>query len=174
LDLPRLSVVGVITADTGLSFPDYTAQERLYQLTSQVIGRVGRGHRHGQAIVQTYSPDNPILMAAINKDWPRFYDKELAERAQFIYPPFCHILKLTCRRSGTQAAQKSATEFAERLRQLRIRIDINGPAPSFYEKQNSKFGWQIIIKAKRRQELLNVISLLPSGWSYDIDPVNLL
>ncbi|MGD0284017.1 MAG: primosomal protein N' [Candidatus Saccharimonadales bacterium] len=174
LDLPKLAVVGVIIADTSLYTPDYTSQERLYQLISQVIGRVGRGYRHGQAVIQTYLPTNPTLQAAINKQWDEFYKTELAERQRFTFPPYCYLLKLSCKRRSRQSAQTATANLAELLRDHELKIQINGPTPAFREKIAKLFEWQLIIKAKQRNELVKVIKLLPSGWSYDIDPINLL
>jgi primosomal protein N' (replication factor Y) (superfamily II helicase) len=174
LDLPNLGLVGVIIADTSLYFPDFSAQERTYQLLSQVLGRVGRGHRESQAIIQTYAPDNPILHAVIHNKWGDFYDKELKERLEFLFPPFCYLLKLTCRRASTKAAQTAAEQFAKTLSEQGFRIAIEGPAPCFHEKISNKYQWQVIIKSKNRGELLKTIGFLPSGWTYDIDPMNLL
>ncbi|HUC89923.1 MAG TPA: primosomal protein N' [Patescibacteria group bacterium] len=174
LDLPRLSLVGVAIADTGLYFPDFSAQERTYQLLAQVIGRVGRGHREGHAIVQTYSPDSPLLKSILSKNWQEFYEKEITERKIFHFPPFCYILKLSCRRASSASAQRAAISFVQKLQDERKGITIEGPAPSFHEKVQNKYAWQIIIKSNNRQLLVNIIQDLPSGWSYDIDPMNLL
>lgn len=174
LDLPGLSLVGVIIADTSLYFPDFSAEERTFQLLSQVIGRVGRGHQKGHAIIQTYAPDSPLLRAIIKKDWPAFYTKETAERKTFLFPPFCYLLKLTCRRTSAAGSEKAAKDFATALETSGAKIIIEGPAPAFHEKVQNKFQWQLVIKSKDRNELKKVIALLPSGWSYDIDPMNLL
>ncbi len=174
LDLPKLGLVGVVLADTSLYLPDYGSQERTYQLLAQVIGRIGRGHRESQAVIQTYAPDSPILEAILKKDWQGFYQKELSEREAFTFPPFCYVLKLSCRRASISAAKKAATDFAAKLASLHYRISIEGPAPSFHEKIMGKYQWQLIIKAKDRNELLKIIPELPSGWSHDIDPMNLL
>jgi primosomal protein N' (replication factor Y) (superfamily II helicase) len=174
LDLPNLSVVGIITADTALYSPEYTSQEKMYQLVSQVVGRVGRGHRDGKAVIQTYAPGSQTLLSAINRDWTNFYHKELIERSQFMFPPYCYILKLYCRRATSKSAEKAAMLLAESLRIEGLRIQINGPAPAFHEKKSNRFEWQLIIKSKHRTDLLKVIPLLPSGWLYDIDPVSLL
>lgn len=174
LDLPKLGLVGVIVADTSLYFPDFSAQERTYQLLSQVLGRVGRGHRDSRAIIQTYAPDSPLLKSILLQDWPTFYRKEIEERQAFIFPPFCYLLKLTCRRASAASAQKTAQTLARQLQSSGLRVQIEGPAPSFYEKVQNKYQWQLVIKARDRNELLKVISQLPSGWSYDIDPMNLL
>lgn len=174
LDLPRLSVIGVVMADTGLYLPDYTANERTYQLLYQVLGRIGRGHVAGHAVIQTYEPANPLLGAAVARDWDSFYKRELEERRQFLFPPFCFLLKLTCRRSRATNAETSAEKFTQELRQKQLKIQIVGPSPAFHEKLAGQFQWQLVIKSKQRNELLKVIELLPSGWSYDIDPIDLL
>jgi len=174
LDLPQLSLVGVIIADTSLYFPDFSAQERTYQLLSQVIGRVGRGHRSGEVVIQTYTPESPLLKAVLERDWTTFYEREIEERKLFLFPPFCHLLKLNCRRANNTTAERNAQSFADKLRSSGLRIAIEGPAPSFHEKVQNKYGWQLVVKSKDRDELLKVIGHLPSGWSYDIDPMNLL
>lgn len=174
LDLPKLGVVGVVIADTSLYFPDFSAKERTYQLLVQVLGRVGRGHRDGRIIVQTYMPDNPLLRAAFDKNWSDFYNTELSERKAFLFPPFCYVLKLTCKRVSSAAAAQAAHNLLSTLRNLRLPVQIEGPTPSFHEKVQNKFAWQLIVKAKQRHHLVDIITGLPSGWSYDIDPMNLL
>lgn len=174
LDLPKLSLVGVIIADTSLFFPDFSAQERTFQLLSQVIGRVGRGHRDGTVIIQTFNPESALLRAIIRKDWNTFYQTELQERNQFIFPPFCYVLKLSCRRATQAGANKAAEAFAQKLRTLGKRIVVEGPAPAFHEKVSGKYQWQLIVKAKDRKLLTDIVRNLPSGWSYDLDPTNLL
>jgi primosomal protein N' (replication factor Y) (superfamily II helicase) len=173
LDLPKLGLVGVVVADTSLYLPDFSAQERTYQLLSQVIGRVGRGHCNGRVVIQTYIPGSPALRSILNRNWQEFYEKELEERRIFLFPPFCFTLKLYCRRASQQSAQKAANSLADALRG-NPRIIIEGPAPAFREKVQNKFEWQIIVKSKNRRFLIEVIKTLPSGWQYDIDPTNLL
>ncbi len=174
LDLPLLSLVGVISADTGLSFPDFSAAERTFQMLSQVLGRVGRGHRVGRAIVQSYSPESRLLKAVTNQDWQQFYETELAERRNFLFPPFCYLLKLTCSRKTALGAQRAALSLASKIRQNHPGVVLEGPAPSFHQRADGQYKWQIIIKAKNRAVLLEIIRQLPSQWSYDIDPLNLL
>jgi primosomal protein N' (replication factor Y) len=174
LDLPRLGLVGVIIADTSLYFPDFSAQERTYQLLSQVLGRVARGHRKGFAVIQTYSSNSPLLNAVMTGKWDNFYNAELAERRRFSFPPFCYLLKISCRRVSNNAAQKAAEKFASYLRSSKYNASIEGPTPSFHEKVQGKYMWQIIVKAKNRKTLISIIKALPSGWTYDIDPLNLL
>lgn len=174
LDLPKLSLVGVLIADTTLYFPDFTAQERTYQLLTQVLGRIGRGHRQSRAIIQTYSPNSTIIAAAVTKNWDNFYNAELAERQRFLFPPFCYLLKLTCKRASADSSRKACETLLQKIRSQRYNVILEGPAPSFHQKVQNKFVWQLTVKARERKLLLKIIRDLPSGWSYDIDPTNLL
>lgn len=174
LDLPKLSTVGVVIADTSLYLPDYTAAEKSYQLLRQVIGRVGRGHRDSTVIVQTYDPQSRLIRDAIAGTWEDFYTHELAERKQFLFPPFCFTLKLTCRRANPTSAQSAGQKLAAQLRQSGLRLIVDGPMPAYHEKVGDKYQWQLIAKSKDRKELLKVIEQLPANWNYDIDPLNLL
>lgn len=174
LDIKNLSVVGVITADTSLYIPDFMAEERTYQLISQVIGRTSRGSTHGQAIIQTYNPSSSVLRSALNKEWPTFYKHEIEERKKYLFPPFCYLLKLTVCRKTPDSAQATANSLVDSLQKEHLLIIINGPSPSFHHKHGSQFEWQLIVKAKSRSELQKVIQLLPANWSYDLDPTNLL
>ena len=170
LDLPRLSVVGVLVADTSLQLPDYTAAERTYQLLLQVLGRIGRGHVAGQAFVQTYQPNNPAIADAATANWPDFYKRELSDRKVFKYPPYVYLLKLSVRRASSSSAAKAAATFATTLRG----VEVVGPAPALREKVAGKYVQQLVIKSAQRSKLLDVIKQLPAGWSYDIDPADLL
>jgi primosomal protein N' (replication factor Y) len=174
LDLPRLSLVGILLADTSLYIPDFTSDERTFQLINQVLGRVGRGHVDGEAVIQTYHPDHPILKYAVSSDYKAFYDSELASRRTFLFPPFCYLLKLTVRRASIASAESAAEQLKETLSSSKYKVIIEGPAPSFYEKANGKYEWQLIVKSKHRGELIKVIDNLPANWLYDIDPVDLL
>ena len=174
LDLPKLAVVGLINADAGLAIPDFTAQEKTFQLVYQLIGRVGRGHEHnGSVVIQTYMPDNRALKIAAERQWNVFYKEELSERKQFVFPPFCYLLKLTCYRKTTATALRNAEQLAETFR-AKPGILVEGPAPAFHEKLQQKYAWQLIVKSKQRNRLIDLIKELPSDWSYDIDPIDLL
>lgn len=175
LDLPKLGLVGVIAADTSLYMPDFTTNERSYQLLHQVLGRVGRGHRHGKVIIQSYVPDNPVLQAAITKNYDSFYKTELIERKAFLFPPFCHLLKITVSRKSSSSAEKSIRSLHRTLETTKITVRLSDPAPSFYEHTHGLYHWQLVLKAKDRNELLKALKALPSGnWTYDFDPANLL
>jgi len=175
LDLPRLSTLGIVLADSSLYIPDFSATERTYQLLSQVLGRVGRGHVQGHSVIQTYHPESPILRAAIEQDWDIFYTTELSERRKFHFPPFYHLLKLSCRRASAKSAEAAAEKVKIAILSQFPNIEVDGPAPSFHEKLQGKYQYQLVVKSTSRSDLLSVIQLIPkSGWNYDIDPVNLL
>lgn len=185
IDLPLLSTLGIVIADTSLTFPDYSAEERTFQLLAQVIGRVGRGHLDlvGQpipqrVIVQSYAPDRPVITSALARDYRAFYETELKERELFVFPPFCYALKLTVRRASSKSAEQAAEQFMYTVHSQGLPLLVEGPMPSFHARIENKYEWQLIVKSKQRQALIEVIKLLKtdakSGWNYDIDPINLL
>jgi primosomal protein N' (replication factor Y) len=173
LDVSDLDVVGVISADTALHFPDYSAAERTYQILSQVIGRAGRRNQPGLAFIQTYTPDHPAIVAAANHDFDSFAQAELAERRALKYPPFVFVMKLHCALATSAHAQKKATEAMEIIN-THSGIQVLGPAPAFAERLHGKHHWQIIIKSKQRHTLVKIAHKLPTGWTIDLDPINLL
>jgi primosomal protein N' (replication factor Y) len=173
-DIPRLGLVGLVDADTSLSFPDFATEENTYQLVNQAIGRVGRGHVDGTIVVQTLQPENPILTQAITKDWDTFYKLELQRRKEHDFPPFTFLLKLECARKSRSSASKAAETLKAKLESQGLPITILGPTPAFKEVNRDTYTWQLIIKSTRRSALLEVIKALPSGWKYDIDPTHLL
>jgi len=174
IDLPKLSTLGIILADTSLYMPDFSAQERTFQLINQVLGRIGRGHVAGHAIIQTYHPEHPALAAAISGDYQSFYKSELESRKKFLFPPFCYLLKISVRRASINAAESAAEKLKDDIQHQGRRVRIEGPAPSFYERFQNKYQWQLVVKATERSELLKIIDDLPANCSYDIDPMDLL
>lgn len=174
LDLPKLAVVGVVIADTSLYFPDYTADERTFQMLRQVIGRVGRGHTTGHVVIQTYSPDSATIQAAIDRDYARFYEAQITERKLYRFPPFYFMLKISIDRASQPSVSKAAQDLAEQILRSGVAVELSGPSPAFVERVAGKYRWQIVIKAKQRVELIKVIALLPKTCSYDIDPSHLL
>lgn len=174
LDLPKLGLVGVVSADSNLSFPDYRSEENNFQLLKQIIGRVSRGHTKGQVIVQTLSPNSASLIAAINNNWDVFYKNQLQQRQEFNLPPYCYVLKIIIQRKTLKSIQSTANRVLETIRRMDLHLEISGPAPRFHEMAMGTINWQIIIKSKKRSNLLQVISSLPSNVNYDLDPTNLL
>lgn len=173
-DLPKLSVVGIIQADSGLQIPDYTATERTYQLLSQVSGRIGRGHRAGRLFVQTYQPKSPLIAFALNKDYAGFYDQELKQRELYKFPPFTYLVKISCLRASSQSALKSSQKLAEELSKLGSGITVEGPSPRFIEKVAGRYAWHLVVKSKNRNNLLKIIDGSNGNYTYDLDPSDLL
>jgi len=173
-DLPKLGLVGIIASETSAGLPDFSATERAYQLTNQVIGRVGRGHGQGHVVVQSYEPDNAILQSATASDWPSFYKYILAERKAFKFPPFAYLLKLSCRRATLSGANAAAEKLKERVASLKLPVEIIGPAPSFYGRRGRYFYWQLVVKSKARGHLVTIAKSVPSDWIVDLDPTDLL
>ncbi len=174
LDLPRLSTVGILLADTSLYIPDYTAQERTFQLINQVLGRIGRGHVAGHAVIQTYHPDHPIIKFAIEEDYSGFYDNEIKSRKQFLFPPYCYLLKITTRRSSLSAVEKAMDNLKTDIINNNTKVKVEGPAPSFQERYQGKYQWQVVVKSTDRSRLVKIVRELPANFHSDIDPVDLL
>lgn len=173
-DLPKLSVVGIVQADSGLQLPDYSAAERTFQLISQVSGRIGRGHRGGKLFVQTYDPESSLIKSAISKDYNSFYVSELEQRQQYNFPPFVFLLKVTCTRATSKAALRACQDISDNIRKLKLSVQVEGPSPRFIEKIAGRYAWHLIVRAKHRTNLLEVVRSLPSNCSYDLDPGDLL
>lgn len=175
LDLPNLDTVGVIQADAGLCLPDFTTEERTFQLIAQVMGRVGRNSNDSRVIIQTYQPDHPSIKYGIRQDYDEYYRFALASRKQKSFPPFVFLLKVNCKYKTEATAIRNIKKLADHLRKNKD-IVLFGPSPAFYEYQNGFYKWQLIIKSKKRSNLLAVIDQLPNSpnWQYDIDPASLL
>jgi primosomal protein N' (replication factor Y) (superfamily II helicase) len=178
LDLPGVTLVGVVSADIALNLPDFRAGERTFQLLSQVAGRAGRGQRGGRVIIQTYSPQNYAIKAAAKHDYMAFYRKEMAYRYQLHNPPFIRLARLVF----THSSDDRGCKEAERIRIMLLKereakgisgVSLIGPAPAYLHRLRGKYRWQIILRAPDPSSFLSGIAF-PRGWSLDIDPVGLL
>lgn len=174
MDLPKLETVGIINADTSLSLPDYKSEEKTFQQINQIKGRLGRGHGHGNLIVQTYKPDSQVLSHALNDNYQQFMEDQLAQRQQFNLPPYCYILKIRASRKTDKSAINILLKLKDEINSTNDNLEIKGPAPNFHYKLRGKYNWQLIIKSKKRSYLLEIIKKIPSSLSYDIDPISLL
>ncbi len=117
IDVPEVTLVGVVSADVALNLPDVRATERTYQLLAQAVGRAGRGERAGRAFIQTYLPENPAVAAVASGDPTRFYESELAARRAFGLPPYGRLVKLTVALEDRDAAEAEAERMATVLRE---------------------------------------------------------
>jgi primosomal protein N' (replication factor Y) len=178
LDLPLVTVVGVIAADIGLFLPDFRASERTFQLLTQVAGRAGRSALGGEVIVQTYHPEHYAIEAASNHDYDGFYRQEMAFRRQQMYPPLRRLAQLVVYHGQKAKAQSEAQAAADALRRAATAqglkdVDVIGPAPCFFARQRGEWRWQVLVRAVDPTELLRHTPLGP-GWRLDVDPVDLL
>jgi len=178
LDLPRVTLVGVITADTLLNLPDLRASERTFQLLTQVAGRAGRSLLGGRVIIQTYAPEHPAIVAASHHDYDQFYAQEMAFRREHWYPPLSRIVRLLYTDANADRAREAAGQLHAMLRDQIARtglpeVDLIGPAPAFYERLRGQWRWQILLRGRDPTAALRGI-LLPAGWRIDVDPESLL
>jgi primosomal protein N' (replication factor Y) (superfamily II helicase) len=174
LDLPSLGLVAIPFADTSLYIPDFTADEQTYQLLTQVMGRVGRTNQPTKIFVQAFDPKQPAIKAALDRNWDDFYNKQLAERKQFGYPPYCYVLQLSYSAKSESTISKASQVLLQKLNATKANFTTLGPSPRFHHKINGNYSWQIILKAHDRSVLVDIIKILPSNWRYNLDPTNLL
>ncbi len=176
LDLPYLRMVGVVQADSGLSLPDYHSSERVFQLLSQVIGRVGRNEHASRVVIQSYQPTHPSITFGVTKDYAGFYNYAIEERKRAAFPPFSYLLKLTCTYRSEAAAIKSSRDLAGILRsRMPEGTRLMGPAPAFYERVRDNYRWQLLLKSPSRPELQKLLAHLPKQhWTFELDPASLL
>jgi primosomal protein N' (replication factor Y) len=176
LDLPLVTLVGVISADTGLHLPDFRAAERTFQVLTQVAGRAGRGLLGGRVILQTYHPEHQAIVAASLHDYEAFYRQELERRRELEYPPFARLTRLVYRHPDPERAQREAQRLGRLVRRALQEAgrpdDLIGPAPCFFERLRGDHRWQIVLRAADPRPLLP--ASLPQGWTIDVDPVTLL
>lgn len=173
IDLPYLSVVGVINADSGLNLPDFRAEETTYQQLYQVTGRAQRGHRLSKSFIQTRLVNHPVMLSVFKHSWEDFYTYEISKRKTFKYPPFCFLALLKINRKTPNAAKNNAQKIYDFIKN-NFAVETLGPSPSFYEKRGGVYTWQIILKAPRRSDLVKIARQIPGEWIVDIDPTSLL
>ena len=178
LELPLVTLVGVINADVGLHLPDFRAAERTFQILAQVAGRAGRGTGVGRVIVQSYNPEHYAVVCAARHDFRAFYDEEIALRRQLENPPFSRLARLVYAGTGSSQCQ----EEAERMHRLLVEerdswgmadVSLIGPAPAYVSRVRGRYRWHIIVKGQDPARLLSQVPI-PLGWAVDIDPVSLL
>lgn len=178
LDLPLVTLVGVISADTSLNLPDFRAGERTFQLLTQVAGRAGRSILGGKVIIQTYNPDHYAIAAASQHDYRAFYDREIAFRREQGYPPCNRLIRLLFVHPNERHAQEESTRLhralATRIAQRGLpALDLIAPAPAFFHRVRGEYRYQILVRGPEPHALLEDIAL-PLGWRVDVDPVSVL
>ena len=181
-DFPRVTLVGVVSADVGLGMADFRASERTFQLLTQVAGRAGRGEQPGQAIVQTIYPGHYSIQLACRQDYPAFYARELEFRRAMRYPPYISLVNVVIRSRTFATAMDDAGDIVERLnRGSGGDLRVLGPAPAPLGKLRGEFRVQILIKSanrtRMREALLAALATRPDlsrRTTVDVDPVSVL
>jgi primosomal protein N' (replication factor Y) len=177
LDLPRVTLVGIVLADVGLFLPDPFASERVFQVLTQVAGRAGRSELGGRVVLQTFAPEHYVIQLASQHDVKGFYKYELGQRKRLGYPPFSRWVRLEYRSSNPLKAEEEAKKVSSKIQELIEKenwksIATIGPAPCFFAKVGGDYRWQIVLRGDDPVSFLR--GRVPSGWRVEVDPVSLL
>lgn len=177
LDLPFVTLVGMVLADVGLNFPDYRAPERTFQLLMQVAGRAGRSVLGGRVVLQTFQPWHYAIQRAAAHDLNGFYEQELEYRHELRYPPYSELIRLEYRALDWNKAMQVSTELFETasnwLDEKSIKnIEVIGPAPAFFERLNSYYRWQVLLRGQGLKRLMKELKL--EGWKIEVNPPDIL
>ena len=177
LDLPLVTLVGVVLADVGLKFPDYRAAERTFQVLTQVAGRAGRSPLGGQAILQTFEPDHYVIQAASGHDYRGFYRQELDHRRNLGYPPFSRLVRLEFRGDNENKVEAAAKGLASQIQGWVERgghrsTEIIGPVPCFFARVSGFYRWQVILRGPDPVAILRHKNL--GHCRVEVDPISLL
>ena len=178
LDLPLVTLVGVVLADVGLALPDFRASERVFQVLAQVAGRAGRSPLGGEVILQTFKPEHYVIQAAARHDYAGFAENELVYRKEIGYPPFSRLVRLEYRHMGNEQAENEAQRMARYLR-LQIKqqgmraTELIGPVPCFYARLEGYYRWQILLRGPDPAKMLSGDTTLKE-WRVETNPQSLL
>jgi len=173
LDLPLVTLVGIVLADVGLHLPDPFAGERVFQVLTQVAGRAGRSERGGKVVLQTFDPENQVIQSAAQHDVNGFYEYEMQQRRRLGYPPFTRLVRLEYRDPDQESAENEARQVASQLLAVSNKqLAVIGPVPCFFAKVSGYYRWQIVLRGANPQAIMRGLRL--DGWRVEVDPVSLL
>ena len=186
LDFPEVTLVGVISADTGMHLPDFRATERSFQLLTQVAGRSGRGQIAGEVVIQTLLPDNEALRSASRQDYEAFSRRELEERRQSGFPPFGRLMVLRWRGTDEDEVTKAAQNGSAALRQrLDAQSLLLGPGPAPLARLRGHYRWQALLRGESVRHLHEIVAgALPAmraaakdhatAFAINVDPLTMM
>jgi primosomal protein N' (replication factor Y) len=177
LDLPKVTLVGIVLAEVGLNLPDPFAAEQVFQVLTQVAGRAGRSALGGKVVLQTFQPEHYAIRFTAGHDVDGFYRHELAERQRLGYPPYAKLVRLEYRHADPEKAEAEARRMAERLMGWLTTDDrrpttMIGPVPCFFAKIGGIYRWQIILRGPNPAEVVRDQRF--DGWRVEVGPVSLL
>lgn len=178
-DIPNVTAVGIISADSSLNLPDFRAGERCFGLITQTAGRAGRGQKAGQVVVQTYNLEHYAVQAGIHQDYLAFYNEEIALRKLMYYPPFSNLIKLVVQHEVEATALSNAKELKNALNtyfQNDASFVIMGPAPSIIANFKGIYRFNLLLKVKdltTTQEILRKLHIdTNKDITIDVNPIN--
>ncbi len=160
LDFDHVSLVGIFNADRMIHFPDFRAYERAYQLITQVSGRAGRRNKAGTVVIQTLSPDHPLLATILRHNYESFFKTEIYDRHQHDYPPYTRLIEITLKHTDKKSCNATATLLANLLRERTSGIKIFGPGEPMIAKVRNKYLMSILIKIPRSKTDLAAMKLV--------------
>jgi primosomal protein N' (replication factor Y) len=181
-DFPRVTLVGVISADVGLGVADFRAGERTFQLLTQVAGRAGRGERVGEAIVQTLYPEHYSIQLACRQDYAAFFEREMAYRRGMRYPPVVALVNVVVRGRSFEDAMRTASDAVQRLKPFTVTgsFTILGPAPAPIGRLRGEHRVQFFLKGGKRADMRNALERMLTEMpeirrklTIDVDPLNM-
>ncbi len=165
-DFERVTLVGVLLADQALYSDDFRSYERAFSLLTQVVGRSGRGKSRGRAIIQTITPENPVIDMAASQDYRKFYRNEIILRKAMLYPPFADLCMVGFVGSRDEEVSRAAGNFLERLKYYTQRdysdvpIRVLGPSPASVKKVSGRYRYKIILKCRNNARFREMMHLL--------------
>lgn len=161
LDFDKVSLVGVFNADRMMHFPDFRSYERAYQLITQVSGRAGRREKKGKVVIQTSSPDHPVLTHILQHQYQEFYRREVDDRKQHSYPPFSRLIEITVKHIDKKVCRDAALMLAEQLRTHLQGVRILGPGEPMISKIRNQFLMSVLIKIPRgKSDLVQIKTII--------------
>ncbi len=181
LDFPKVTLVGVVSADANLNLPDFRSGERTFNLITQVAGRAGRGDLGGEVVVQTFTPENYAVNMAVKHDFHGFYLKEIESRRQLMFPPFTSMLKMTVRGRKEEKVMTTAKALSEVISRKMPGYDVIGPVPSPMLKLRGFYRWNVLVKSQDRIAMVMALRKAIKGFrkesgvfvAVDVDPMTM-
>jgi primosomal protein N' (replication factor Y) len=152
LDFSRVTLVGVISAETTLWLPDFRADERTFQLLTQVAGRAGRSKTAGEVLIQTQNEKHFALQMVLTNNYSGFYQKELADRKKMNYPPFAKLALIETKDQSEEKAKGAISDFHKELKKFSGYLDISRPSPAIISKLKGNYRFHILIKSSKEKD----------------------